>query len=278
MTPPTPFLGLRLSISGSRVVAAGGGGYAFSDSDAEAYITAVEATGTTPTDDQKSAIDTFYVNAKAKGYFSAIQSLFFPIWASAAPNAIDLISLSSGTFNGGVTHATGYVAGDGSTGYFDTGVSQSSLGQTNSDGGMGFLGVNNVSTNVMGVLGTPAQYTYFAGSDLLYNHFGSNHIKPQIANPELITLTFHASGNHEFHYEDANGYVDLGTEANTPAFTAQANNYYAMAVNNNGAAGFFHAQQYGAIFFVQGSGMLTYESDFTGDLRAMWQSCTGISF
>jgi hypothetical protein len=49
--------------------------------------------------------------------------MYLPIWASAAPNAIDMIALGSGTFNGTVTHAAGYVEGDGSTGYFDPGAS-----------------------------------------------------------------------------------------------------------------------------------------------------------
>jgi len=91
------------------------------DADANAYIAAVEAAGATVTSTQRNAIDDFYVAAKTSSYYTSLKRLYFPIWGVAAANAIDMISLISGTFVGGVTHGTGYVQGNGSTGYFRAG-------------------------------------------------------------------------------------------------------------------------------------------------------------
>lgn len=92
------------------------------DPDAKAYIAAVETAGATVNATQKKAINTFVKTGKSDGWYSSLKRLYLPIWASAAPNAIDMIGRTSGTFNGTVTHAAGYVQGDGSTGYFDPGA------------------------------------------------------------------------------------------------------------------------------------------------------------
>jgi hypothetical protein len=68
------------------------------------------------------ALDTFIRTGKSEGWWSSLKRLYLPIWASAAPNAVDMITRASGTFNGTVTHAAGYVQGNGSTGYFDPGA------------------------------------------------------------------------------------------------------------------------------------------------------------
>jgi hypothetical protein len=91
------------------------------NANAAAYIALIEAAGATVTDPQKTILSEFYTAAEAAGYYSSLKRLYFPIWGVAAANAIDMISLTSGTFVGGVTHGTGYVEGNGSTGYFRAG-------------------------------------------------------------------------------------------------------------------------------------------------------------
>jgi hypothetical protein len=93
------------------------------DPDAAAYFEAVATAGGTVSDAQKTAIDTFYRTGKSDGWYSSLKRMYLPIWGVAAPNAIDMIELASGTFNGTVTHAAGYVQGDGTTGYLDPGAS-----------------------------------------------------------------------------------------------------------------------------------------------------------
>jgi hypothetical protein len=93
------------------------------DPDAKGYIDAVVAAGGTVSDAQKTAVDTFYRTGKSDGWYSSLKRMYLPIWAAAAPNAICMTSLTSGTFVGTVTHAAGYIQGNGTTGYFDPGAS-----------------------------------------------------------------------------------------------------------------------------------------------------------
>jgi uncharacterized membrane protein (UPF0136 family) len=85
------------------------------------YLAQIQATGVTVTSIQRSAIDAFIVQEKAAGRWTLHKRFYFPIWANASANAICMKSLISGTFVGGVTHATGYIQGNGTTGYLDTG-------------------------------------------------------------------------------------------------------------------------------------------------------------
>jgi hypothetical protein len=99
----------------------GGGMVAGLDPDAKSYINAVVATGVTVTQTQKNAINAFVESEKAASRWTLHKRFYFPIWANASANAICMKSLTSGTFVGGVTHATGYIQGDGTTGYLDPG-------------------------------------------------------------------------------------------------------------------------------------------------------------
>jgi hypothetical protein len=96
----------------------GGGFVGGLDPDAKAYIDAVVAAGGTVSGGQKSAINTFYKTGKSDGWYSLLKRMYLPTWGVAAPNAIDMIALGSGTFNGTVTHGAGFVQSDGTTGYF----------------------------------------------------------------------------------------------------------------------------------------------------------------
>lgn len=118
------------------------------DGDAAGYIDAVVAAGGTVSSTQKSAIDTFIKTGKSDGWYSSLKRLYLPIWGAAAPNAIDMIGRTSGTFNGTVTHTAGYVQGDGSTGYFDPGVGSepNTLGLSNSSASLFVIILDNNDT------------------------------------------------------------------------------------------------------------------------------------
>jgi hypothetical protein len=91
------------------------------DPDAKAYINAVVAAGATVTGLQRNAINAFVKSEKAASRWTLHKRFYLPIWGVAAPNAICMTSLTSGTFVGGVTHTAGYMQGDGTTGYLDPG-------------------------------------------------------------------------------------------------------------------------------------------------------------
>jgi len=98
------------------------------DPDAEAWIDAVIAAGGTLFESET------ITKRKASDYFSALRTdatadlfalvgrMYFPVWDVVVANAICAKSRTSGTFNGTVTHTPGYVAGNGTDGYFDPGA------------------------------------------------------------------------------------------------------------------------------------------------------------
>ena len=104
-----------------------GGGGAL-DPDARLYITEVEAALGTPiatalpsaTSNPKRILSDFIKAEKAAGMWSMHKRIYLPIYNNSSASAVDMVSLTRGTFFGGITHAAGYVQGDGTSGYFDT--------------------------------------------------------------------------------------------------------------------------------------------------------------
>jgi len=94
---------------------------------ATAYINAVTAAGVTVTSTQRSAILSFIQNEVLLGRWDGIKRLYFPVWGSPAANAICMKSLTSCTFNGAFTHASGYIQG-GTNKYISLGTTLDGLG------------------------------------------------------------------------------------------------------------------------------------------------------
>lgn len=103
------------------------------DSDAAAYITLLEGDGVSVSGAQKSAIDAFYVSGKSDGWYSKLKRFYFPVWNAAAPSARCLVSSTSGTFSGSISHNSGFVTGNGSNTHFDSGSTPSSMGIVTGD-------------------------------------------------------------------------------------------------------------------------------------------------
>lgn len=115
--------------------------YGMTDVDALDYVRAVDAArGFSMTLAQRNLLDVFYAAEKVSGrYFATHKRIYVPGWGSAAANSIDLITRSSGTFAGTVTHGPGYVQGDGSTGYFDTNATTTTTGWPAGSASIGVL-------------------------------------------------------------------------------------------------------------------------------------------
>jgi hypothetical protein len=92
----------------------------------------VQAAGGTVTAAQRDYINDWFRGEKIASRWDSIKRFYLPIWGVAAANAICLRSLISGTFNGGVTHGAGFVQSNGTTGWFDTGVTPGTLGLSSS--------------------------------------------------------------------------------------------------------------------------------------------------
>ena len=261
------------------------------DPDAAAYIAAVTAAGATVTGAQRTAIDTFYLAAKAGGYYTSLKRLYLPIWGVAAANAIDMIGLTSGTFNGGVTHGAGFVQGNGTTGNFSLGVAPSGLGITTASGSLfalvkqesalvgdrSFIGaMNSVATGIgqvqiyENVTVCLAAVTRSVGGGLVNGGVTiSNPVGVLVVNRNSATVI-------KIHKRTTSGFVSLtGSTFSTADVTTSL--ITAMAVGTLGATNHFSDAQLG----VYGAGIKltddTTVSNFTLALKTLWETATGLT-
>jgi hypothetical protein len=109
------------------------------DADAYAYISAIRTAGATVTAAQRDYINDFIRAEKIASRWASIKRFYLPIWGVAAANAICLRSLTSGTFVGGVTHGSGYVQGNGTSGSLLLNANLPTMGVGHTDIAMGGL-------------------------------------------------------------------------------------------------------------------------------------------
>ena len=261
---------------------------------AGAYIAAVEtALGSSITSTQKDALNAFVLAEQAAGRWTSHKRLYLPIWANAAANAICLKSLASGTFAGTVTHASGYVQGDGSTGYFNFGSTPSAQGLTTSAAGYSVLiyqaGVltgsrsyltcsDNGSNTILAGLG------HAAGGAVIKATFGDSTNSAAAVESSLthvnangIILGSRLSGSSFLQRRRTAGNSTLQTDADAGGGTIPTNqNMIAMAFNYNGTPSGYSDARLGS--FSTFAGFSSANADaFTLNLKTLWETCTGLT-
>ena len=262
------------------------------DADALAYIAAIEADGVTVTVEQKAAISTFVVSGKDAGWYSELKRLYLPIWAAAAPNARCLVSGTSGTFNGSVTHGAGFVTGDGSTGYFEVDATPSTLGIATGDCFI-MRGIHTDTGNGHSACGVATSSS--AGSLAMLN-FSSSHgssgttyfrqptsaagvnITGQGSDYRGIYIGSSTSTSARFLMRRRSG----GTTevSNTLSSTDAIHNGapYFMARNNTSQGGLNSPTRGSEFAWAVGTGMTsTQAAAFTAAIETMWENCTGLT-
>jgi len=261
------------------------------DPDAAAYIAALTGDGVTVSAAQRTAIDTFYRTGKDEGWYSSLKRLYLPIWAAAAPNARCMVSGTSGTFAGGVTHAAGYVQGNGSTGYFDFGVSPTTAGITVSQGMLAAL-VKSADTS-SGTFDTIIGATGLASAgqveilEISANYpqgaVGRDGTTIPIASGSTMTpvsgifvVNRRSGPSLKLHQRKASGVV-RSAEVLTQATEITTQNMFAMAQNRNGSS-FGHSDcQVGAYAMGLGYASDALVDQFTAALKTLWETCTGLT-
>jgi hypothetical protein len=258
------------------------------DPSAKAYINAVVAAGATVTSTQRTAINNFVKGEKAGSRWTLLKRMYLPIWGVAAPNAICMTSLTSGTFNGGITHASGYVSTNGTTGYFIFDQAPASLGLTTSSGSIYCLvtaaSAFNGNTTLGGVQdflnASRTSFTgggtnnrsirVFATSGLTYTETDSR---------SILVASRTTTTTNSAYKRTSSGFVTTvneGSALSPIVGTVQPMAY--MANNNNGTATTFApaAAQFGA--YGMGLGMTSAQAEnFSAGLKTLWETCTGLS-
>ena len=263
-----------------------GGGSLTLDPDARAYIAAVETAGGTVSATQRTAVSDFYRAGKSAGWYSSIKRMYLPIWASAAPNAIDMIGLTSGTFNGTVTHSAGYVQGDGSTGYFDFGATPDALGLS-VDGGMIGILVNQAPT--IGVRRLISAQNFSNSVDIFESTAGliagisrtgaaaSTVFLSNTSNVSgIFTHTRENNTSQRLSVRKTAGITSGGVQT-TAATGSIPRNIVALARNIGGSISAFSDLLAGSYFAADDSFTYADEPNFTLALKNLWETCTGLT-
>lgn len=279
---------MDFSLSSSLV----GGSLLSADANAKAYIAAVTAAGVTVSATQKTAINNFYKTAKAAGYYTGLKRMYLPIWGVAAANAIDMIGLTSGTFVGTLTHSSGYVTSNGSTGHFLSDVAPGSAGCTLNGAGAFTLvtaasSLTLVNTN-----------TYFgaqnADSGTRFRMSGGNADGARFSffgpNSSAFSTVFTAGDQRGIHFlgrtSSSSRFVVL-RQTSTLLSTNQSNTSGTLnstvpmawfANNLNGTIGSYvpNTVRIGAAGMTDGLSQAQAES-FTVTLKTLWETSTGLT-
>jgi len=267
-------------------VGIGIGGGSRLDVDAQVYIAAIEGDGVTVTGAQKVALSDFVVAQKASGAWANQKRLFLPIWGVVAANARCMISAASGTFTG-MTHAAGYVQGNGTSEYFDAGVAMGALGMTNADFNMTHLvyaahaGAGNGKV-ISGIYDSP---DYFAmtsqyATDMRNVRFAS----PARDNTDTFARTSHngilistrAGGDDLILRRSNSGFATVFTYTVAASGNLPTSNLIYGGLNSGGTAVSFTDSKFSAAAY--GLGMSVSEaSAFSADLETLFEACTGLS-
>lgn len=275
---------LGLSSSASAVVGGGGGG----DVDATAFIAAVNATAASVSPTQEAAIEAFYATGKSEGWYTLIKRAYLPIWADASANAIDMVTRNTGTFGGAVTHAAGYVQGDGSSGRFLFDVSPSAAGLTLSSAGITFLSKTAPASNVMGMMGcsdggaaTTIMRCYHLTTPQIYfdcnQTTGAGRVNNAYVGAGIILLN-REGGNRRIEYQTtAGGFVTAKSLAGADAGTVPTVEMAAMA-RHNGSGAFVEYSNGQMGFYSMHEGMTTAQAtQYSAALKTLWETCTGLT-
>lgn len=262
-----------------------GGGISL-DPSAKAYITAIKNAGATVSGIQSAAINNFIRAGRRDGWYASIKKLYLPIWSIAAPNAVDMIVANSGTYSGTITHASGYVQGDGSTGIFDLGTTVGAVGMTTASGYLFALVTQASTLGVRGLVGRAqgtsnvATLTSSNTSQTFRYNTNASQVLGSSAGTGIISAS-REGGNRSIYRRITSGRSVLFNAAGADAGAIPtAGNIAALANNANGGTGFtggdFNNARFGA--FGVGLGLNnTDDTNFTLALKTLWETCTGLT-
>ena len=253
------------------------------DAGGRAYIDAVRATGATVSNSQIFALSQFVKRQKGNSLWGQIFRLYLPIWGTASANAICLKTLTSGTFSGSFTHASGYIQGDGASNSFNLNSTAAGLRITAQQGCLfslittvpnysfaGMIGVRDGNgvrhTGIMNNTGNNGQIAGISASS------GSS--ATNIGNVGLHLVSRITSTRQCVFVRRASGLLQsaINTTQSDPVLSTRT--MWATALNGEGP---FRSSSrfglYGAMAGIDDD----QASNFTLDLQTLWENCTGLT-
>ena len=264
----------------------------FPDDDAIAYVNAIEtalgtsiATALPNAVNAKYSIYNFIKLEKAASRWTSHKRIYLPIYNNSAASAVDMVSRLSGTFTGigSVTHAAGYVQGDGTSGYFDSGFIPSSSMAAGSasmavlvkstqsrDSFRCLAGVQNTAGPKILRIGTTATNLLAAG----FTNTTPPAFSFSLADATGILISNFTSGNNTVGQRKNSGFSALSSNSTINTQSPATSSVHMLAQNSDGVAGGFSNAQIGAFTISNG---LASPADFTANLKTLWESLTGLT-
>ena len=254
------------------------------DLDAIAYIAAVATAGYSMSAVQKKSIDNFVRFEKAANRWSTHHLIYLPVWGSASANSLCLKTRTSGTFIGGVSQGSGYVQGNGSSGYFQ-GPALNNLSITPTSIGVHFL-ISQADTTA-----SPAYIGGFTSASRFLNvEFQSS--------PQRIRFDAYqgsTTATATLSKSTQNGIVSFVRDAGNVRISRRISSNATLLTNSAIATGGtvpsaqvkFMVGEYSGLYgfsnarwgsWVISSAMTeTQTNEFTLNLKTLWETCTGLT-
>lgn len=256
------------------------------DADVTAFLNVIEvAKGSYVSGVQFNAIHTFVANEKTAGRWSLHKRIYLPIWGSAAANAVDLVTATSGAWvnNNNMEHGAGFVRSFGPTnvaGHFNTGVSPVTLGMSNSANY--FLTVLNKTASAQtfafpfNATGTGVSECGFVFTGVDVSTVGA----PNINAGAVSRLGILANGRHggtSYFKRKRGGASIVTTTAASTIFTPSTSNFLVTGLSNNGAFNeYATTNELGAYSFSLGMSQADAD-EFIENLATAWETLTKLT-
>jgi hypothetical protein len=240
-----------------------------------AYIAALTAAGASVTAPQRAAISSFMSGEIAAGRWDGIKRLYLPVWGSAAANAICMKSLTSCTFNGAFTHASGYIQG-GYSKYITLGTTLAALGLSASSHYFAGLFKTAVTNNYTTMLAADL-YVSYGEEDLRVSGGAQSFVDGNGFSPSDMfgVISYGAQTTLVSRYcrlRKASGITNAGVQGGTFTGSLGSTNIKFLGeINSN-----FWDGQCGAL--VLGTYMSAADDLlFTAALETLWETSTGLT-
>ena len=261
------------------------------DPDASAYLALLRGDGVSVSGAQQTAINDFFVSGKGEGWYSDLKRIYLPIWGAAGPNARCLVSGTSGTFNGPMTHGSGFVTGNGSSTYFDVGATPSAMGIANGDaflmrgihaspaGGLhsGFGVAENSNASSLAMLNFASTHAS-AGTTYFRQPDGASQVQITGQGSEYrgIYIGSSTATNARFLLRRRSGGTTV--VSNTTLATTAIKDLSPYCMARRLTAGLNTPSPGSEFAWAFGTGMTQAQAeDFTAALETMWENCTGLT-
>jgi hypothetical protein len=259
------------------------------DPDAKLYIATVQAAlGATTIEaalpnatNPRKIISDFYIAEKDAARYSLHKAIFLPIYNNLAANAVDAITAASGTFAGTVTVASGYVQGDGLTGYFDVLQSPADLSMALTSQAMSYLTLSadlvGTRSVISGYESASANFDLFSSdTQTRFNINAGPALNANLTRLDQIGIFIgsRTPGNSSI-YQRRSSFASLAST--TPADTGTVSTQDINIMRSRfGGGSFYSNRQLGSYGIHDGLSAANAEG-YSLNLKNLWESLTGLT-